>query len=74
MIAALGRQLGMKPIVDERVGVRARDDEDRTAMPAIAAARTTARDEFLAAERQTSPSAPASRDMYVDFVNEHRIW
>jgi len=50
------------------------EDQGLFVLPAIAAARTTARDEFLAAERQTSPSAPASRDMYVDFVNEHRIW
>ena len=72
--AAPGGQLGMKPVVDERVGVRAGDDEDRTAVAAVAAARAAARHELLAAERQTSPSAIASRDVNVDFVNEHGIW
>jgi hypothetical protein len=72
VIAASGRKLGVEAVVDEGVGVRAGDDEDRTAVAAVAAARAPARNELLAAERQTSASATASRDMNVDFVNEHR--
>src|SRR5258708_1354560 len=30
VVAASGRQLGMEPVVDERIGMRAGDDEDRT--------------------------------------------
>jgi hypothetical protein len=71
--AALRRQLGMEPVIDERVGVRAGDDEDRAAVAAVAPARAAARDELLAAERQTSPSATASRDMNVDFVDENCV-
>ena len=62
----------MEPVVDEGVGVRAGDDEHRAAVPAVAAAGAAARNELLAAERQTSPSATAGRDVNVDFVNEHR--
>ena len=62
----------MEAVVDERVGVRAGDDEDRAAVAAVAAARAAARHELLAAERQTSASAVAGRDVNVDFVNEHR--
>ena len=62
----------MEAVVDERVGVRTGDDEDRAAVPAVTAAGTAARDELLAAERQASASAIACRDVNVDFVNEHR--
>ena len=61
----------MEAVVDEGVGVRAGDDVDRAAVAAVAAARAAARHELLAAERQTSASAIACRDVNVDFVNEH---
>src|SRR4029077_6091097 len=37
VIAPLGGELRMEAEVDERVGVRARDDEDRSAVAAVAA-------------------------------------
>ena len=60
----------MKPVVDERVRVGAGDDVDRAAVTAVAAARSTARDALFAAERETSASAVAGRDVNVDFVDE----
>ena len=59
--AALGVELGMEAVVDQRVGVRAGDDEDRAAVAAVAAARAAARDELLAAERQAAAPAVARR-------------
>jgi hypothetical protein len=38
----------------------------------VTAARTAARDELFAAERETPASAVACFDVYVDFVNKHR--
>ena len=72
MLAAFGGELGMEAVVDEGVGVRAGDDVDRSAVAAVAAARPAARDELLAAERQTSASAVPGRDVNVDFVDEHK--
>ena len=71
MLAALGVELRVEAVVDEGVGVRAGDDEDRAAVAAVAAARAAARDELLAAERQAAVSAVAGYDVNVDFVNEH---
>jgi hypothetical protein len=73
VIAARGGELGMEPIVDEGVGVRTGDDVNRTAVPAIAAARPASRDALFAPERQTTAAAVAGRDVNVDFVNEHRM-
>ena len=56
--SALGLELGMEPIVDQRVGVRARDDVDRTAVAAVAAARSAARD---AESRAGTPGSRARR-------------
>ena len=61
----------MKSIVDEGVGVRARDDKNRSPVAAVAAARTAARNELLATERETAAPAAAGFDVDVDFVNEH---
>src|SRR5262249_27015108 len=73
VLAALGVELGMEPEVDQRVGVRARDDEDGAAVTAVAAARPASRDELLAAEREAA--APAMSGFYVDidFVYNHRV-
>src|SRR5207249_3372369 len=68
VVAAIGAELGVKPVVDERVGVRAGDDEHRAAVAAVAAARAAARNELLAAERQTAASAAARGDVNVDLV------
>ena len=70
--AALGGELGMEAVVDEGVGVRARDDVDRTAGAAVSAARTAARHELLAPERQAAAAAAAGFDVDVDFVYKHR--
>ena len=71
VLAAPGVELRMEPVTDQGVGVRAGDDEDRSAGTAVAAARTAARDELLAAKRQAAVSAVAGDDVNVDFVNEH---
>jgi hypothetical protein len=63
----------MEPVVDERIRVRARDDEDRPAAASVAAAGTTARDELLAAEGEAAAPAVSGRDADVDLVNEGRI-
>jgi hypothetical protein len=74
VLAALGRELGMKAEVDEGVDVRAGDNVDRAAVPAVAAARAAARDELLAAERQTATPAVARFDVNVDFVDENTLY
>ena len=66
------RELGMEAVVDEGVGVRAGDDEDRSAVSAVAAAGTAARNELLATKCQAAVPAVARRDVDVDFVNEHK--
>jgi hypothetical protein len=63
-------KFGMKAEVDEGVDVRAGDDPHRSAGSAVAAARTAARDELLAAERQAPASAVACCNVNVDFVDE----
>ena len=71
MLAAFGVQLGMEAKTDEGVGMRARDDEDGAAVASIAAARSAARDEFFAPEREASSSAVPGCDLNVDFVDEN---
>jgi hypothetical protein len=51
--------------------MRAGDDVDRAAMTAVAAARSAARSELLAAECETAASAVARFDVNVDFVGKH---
>ena len=72
VIATLGGELRVETEVDERVGMRARDDEDRSAVAAVAAARPAARHELLAPERQAPAAAVARGDVNVDLVDEHR--
>jgi hypothetical protein len=67
-------ELGMKPVVDQGVRVRARDDVDGAAVASVTAAWAAARDTDFAAECEASSPACASRDVNVYFVNEHRIW
>jgi len=72
-LAALGVEQRVKSIADERIGVRAGDNDDRTTVAAVAAAWSAARDALLAAERQAPASPAASRDMNVDFVDENCV-
>jgi hypothetical protein len=67
-------ELGMKPVVDEGVRVRARHDVNGAAVASITAARAAAGDTDFAAECEASSPACASCDVNVYFVNEHRIW
>src|SRR5262245_32216000 len=74
-VLAPGRfELRVEPVVDESVGMRARNDEDRSAVTAVAAARAAARHAKLASEREAPAPPCASRDVTGYFVNEHRIW
>jgi len=72
VLAAIRGEFGMEPEVDQRVGVRARDHIDGTAVAAVAAARSAARHAQLASERKTPAAAVACFDVDVDFVNEHQ--
>src|SRR5262249_14386627 len=77
VFATLGRELRVEPVVNQRVGVWAGDDEDRAAVPAVAAARATTRHVFLATEGETAFAAVTCFDVNIDFVNEHnepRMW
>jgi hypothetical protein len=74
VLSAFCVELGMESVVDQGIGVRAGDDEDRAAVATVAAAGTAARHTQFTAERQASPPTCASRHMNVYFVNEHRIW
>ena len=71
VLAALGVEQRMEPEVDEGVDVRAGDDIHRPAVTAVAAARAAARDELLAAERETTASAvrPLQRGMSTSSTN-----
>ena len=66
-------ELGMKAEVDERVPGGRGDDEDGPAAAAVAAVRTTARDELLAPEAQAAAAAGARLNVDVYLVNEHLI-
>src|SRR5260221_14732415 len=59
--AAVGRELGMKAKIDERVGVGAGDDVNRAAVATIPAAWAAAGNELLAAECQTAATAATGR-------------
>ena len=71
--AALGVGQGMEPVVNQRVDVGAGDDVNRAAVAAVAAARSAARHELLATERQTPASAMSGFDVDVYFVNEQFV-
>ncbi len=70
VLAAPCVQLGMEPVVDERVDMWTGDDVDRAAVTAVAAARPAARHEFLAAECEAAATAGPGFDVDVDFVDE----
>jgi hypothetical protein len=75
VLALWRRELGVKPEINEGIRVRAGDNEDGTPVSAIAAARTAARDEFFASERQAPAPAVTGRNADLNFVNEHQeIW
>ena len=73
VLAALGGEQRMEAEVDEGVDVRAGDRVDRAAVTAVAAARSAARDELLAAEREAAAPAMTGFDVNVDFVDEQVI-
>src|SRR4029453_15081529 len=69
---ALGFEFRRESVRDERVLVRAGDEENRSALAAVAAVRPAARDELLAAETHAPVAAVAGAYFNVDFVNEHK--
>jgi hypothetical protein len=66
--SALRFVFGIEAEVKKRVVVLAGGHDDVAAAPAVAAARTAARDEFLAPERKTPVAAVAGFDQNPDFV------
>ena len=78
VLAALGAELRMEAVGDERVLVETRDEVDRTAVSAVAAVRSAPRDALLAAKAQAAVAAAARFDLDVDLVDEHggnlQIW
>jgi hypothetical protein len=64
----------MEAVVDQRVGVRTGNDVNRSAVPAVAAARTAARHTLFTPEGEAPAAAMSCCDVDIDFVNEHRIW
>ena len=73
MVAAPRSEFGMEAVIDQGVRVRVRDDENRSAVAAVAAARSAPRHKLLAAERKTAPPAVACSDVDVDLVYKHTI-
>ena len=71
--AALGLVFGIETEMEQRVVVLARDHHHVTAAPAVAAARTAARDKLLAPERKTAVAAVAGFDGNDDFVYEQAL-
>src|SRR5438067_830379 len=71
--SAVGGKLRMESVVDEGVDVRAGDDEDRSAVSAVAAAGPAARDALLAPEREASAPAISGFDVNVDFVYKQSL-
>src|SRR4051812_11953404 len=69
--AALRIVLGIEAEVDQRVVRLARFHDDVAAAPAIAAARSTARNELLPAEGNAAVAAVAGLDADFRFINEH---
>ena len=69
--ATTGAILRMKAVSNERIEVRTRDQEDRSASPAVAAVGSASRHELLAPEAQTSSTTVAGCESDVDFVDEH---
>ncbi len=71
VLPALGLEFGMEPVGDERVLVGAGDEVDRTAVSAVAAVRSAARHELLAAKAQAAVAAVACFDLDINFIDEH---
>ena len=68
--AACGEDL-LEAVIEERVEVGVDDQEDRSAWTAVSAARSAARNEFLAAESHGAPAAMTGRDVDINFVYKH---
>ena len=71
MAAAFSFEFGMEAVTDERVLMRAADQIDRAASASVSAARTSARDELLPAERHAPVAAATRLNVNIDFVDEH---
>jgi len=69
---AVGRELVLEPVVEQRVGVRAGGNEDRAAVTTVPTARPPAWNAFLAPGRQASAAAVTGRNVDIDLVNEHQ--
>jgi hypothetical protein len=60
--------------LDEGVAMGIGDEVDRSALAAVAAVGTAARNELLAAEADRTATAVSGLDVDVDFVDEHVLW
>jgi hypothetical protein len=69
--SALGFMFGIKTEMQQSVVVFARDKNDIAAPPAVAAAGSSARNEFLAAKRKTAIAAVARLHADSYFINKH---
>src|SRR5262249_36783115 len=74
VLSALGGKLGMETGADEGVRVWTGDDVNRSAVAAIAAARTAARHALFAPKGETPAAAPARHHVDVYFVDKHENW
>ena len=68
---AIGFEVFLKAEIEESVQVRGGDNIDRSAVAAIAAVGSTARDEFLPAEAHGAGTAVPGRHVNVYFVDKH---
>ncbi len=68
---AVGFEVFLKAEIEESVQVRRGDNVDRSAVAAIAAVGSTARDEFLPAEAHGAGTAMPGRHVNVYFVDKH---
>jgi hypothetical protein len=71
MASALRGMLGIEAKLQQRILMAARDESDIAAAPAIAAARTAARDVLLAPEREAAVAAVPCLHRYFSFIDQH---
>ena len=71
MSSATGTEDFLETVIEQRVEVGVGDQKHGSARSAVAAARSAARDEFLAAESQGATAAMSGRDVDIDFVYKH---
>src|SRR5690242_21789649 len=70
--AAIGFELAIVAVPQQRVVVRVRFEIDAAAMSAVAAGRTAARHVFFTPEGDAAVAAIAGFHEYFGFINEHR--